>query len=156
MLKLTVIACGNKMPAWVDEASREYSKRLKEYVNLSFIEIPLSKRSKTSDLQRLLDKESNLMIAAIPGSAYVIALDIQGDTFSSEQLAVKLENLQQKNSHICILIGGPEGMSDQTLARCHARWSLSALTLPHPMVRVVLLEALYRAWSINNNHPYHK
>jgi len=156
MLKLTLIACGNKMPSWVNEAASDYCKRLKEYVNFSLVEIPLLKRSKSSDLTRIMEKESALMNAAIPAGAYVIALEIEGDSFSSEKLASKLEALQQTSSHLCLLIGGPEGLSQHSLARCQARWSLSALTLPHPMVRIMLLEALYRAWSIINNHPYHK
>lgn len=156
MLKLTIIACGNKMPSWVNEAANDYSKRLKEFVNLTLIEIPLQKRSKSSDLTRIMEKEAMLMQAAIPGGSHVIALAIDGETFSSEKLANKLEHMQQKTSHLCLLIGGPEGLSPATLALCQARWSLSCLTLPHPMVRIVLLEALYRAWSISHNHPYHK
>ena len=156
MLKLTIIACGNKMPAWVNEAAGDYCKRLKEFVTFNLIEIPLQKRSKSSDLVRIMEKESALMNAAIPSGAHVIALEIEGETFSSEKLAARLEALQQTTSHLCLLIGGPEGLSQASLARCQARWSLSALTLPHPLVRIILLEALYRAWSIINNHPYHK
>ncbi|MFC3908578.1 23S rRNA (pseudouridine(1915)-N(3))-methyltransferase RlmH [Legionella dresdenensis] len=156
MFKITVIACGNKMPDWVNAAADEFSKRLKEYVNFNLIEIPLAKRSKASDLNRIMEKESTLIIEAIPKGSRVIALEINGSTFSSEKLADKFQAMQHTNSHLCILIGGPEGLSRQTLEHCHESWSLSALTLPHPIVRIVLLEAIYRAWSIINNHPYHK
>ena len=156
MFKITLIACGNKMPSWVDEAVKEYVKRLREYVNLSIIEIPLLKRTKSGDLTRILEKESALIIDAIPNAARVIAMEIEGESFSSEKLATKFEMITQVNSHICFLIGGPEGLSANTLARCDERWSLSSLTLPHPMVRIILFEAIYRAWSIINNHPYHK
>lgn len=156
MFKITIIACGNKMPSWVDTAVTDFSKRLKEYVNLSFVEIPLIKRTKSSDLTRIFEKESALMINAIPPSARVIALEIEGETFSSEQLAEKFKVTQHVASHLCFLIGGPEGLAKQTLAHCHERWSLSALTLPHPLVRIILLETIYRAWAIINNHPYHK
>jgi 23S rRNA (pseudouridine1915-N3)-methyltransferase len=156
MFKLTIVACGSKMPSWVNEAVSDYSKRLKEYVNLALVEIPLFKRNKSSDLTRIMEKEALLIQSAIPNGAQVIALDIQGETFSSEKLAAKFEALQLTCSHLCLLIGGPEGLSPQTLAKCHARWSLSALTLPHPLVRIILLETIYRAWSISHNHPYHK
>lgn len=156
MLKLTLIACGNKMPSWVEMAVNEYAKRLKEFIHLSLIEIPLCKRSKSSDLTRILEKESSLMIAAIPAGARVIGLDIGGESFSSEALAAKFEKLQQTSSHLCILIGGPEGFSARTRAHFNESWSLSALTLPHPLVRILLVEAIYRACSIIANHPYHK
>lgn len=156
MLKITVLACGNKMPDWVNEGSREFGKRLKEYVQFNLVEIPLAKRGKASDLARILEKESALIAAAIPQQAFLIALEIAGESFSSENLANTLENLQQRHSHLCFIIGGPEGLTAQTLSLCHARWSLSALTLPHPMVRLVLLETLYRAYSIIHKHPYHK
>ncbi|MDI9819901.1 MULTISPECIES: 23S rRNA (pseudouridine(1915)-N(3))-methyltransferase RlmH [unclassified Legionella] len=156
MLKLTLIACGNKMPSWVTQGVSEYSKRLQEHVNLNLIEIPLAKRGKSSDLSRILEKEATLMTTAIPQGAHLIAMDIGGEEFSSEKLALKLGQLQQITSHLCFFIGGPEGLSPSILAKSHERWSLSNLTLPHPLVRIILFEALYRAWSIMHNHPYHK
>ena len=156
MFKITLIACGNKMPGWVNEASTEFSKRIQEYAQLNLIEIPLAKRGKVSDLTRILEKEATLITAAIPQGARVIALEIGGNFFSSERLASKIEHLQQITNHLCFLIGGPEGLIPAVLARANERWSLSQLTLPHPLVRIVLLEALYRAWSIIHNHPYHK
>ncbi|MDX1836803.1 23S rRNA (pseudouridine(1915)-N(3))-methyltransferase RlmH [Legionella taurinensis] len=156
MLKMTVIACGSKMPSWVNEATKEYSKRLQEFVSLSLVEIPLTKRTKSSDLARIMDKEAQLIHGAIPPGARVIALAIEGDSFDSERLAVKLNLLQQNHSHVCFIIGGPEGLSPATLALSQERWSLSRLTLPHPLVRILLLETMYRAFAINNNHPYHK
>jgi len=156
MLKITLITLGNKMPAWVDQAVSEFCKRLQDGVAVTIVEIPLLRRGKSTDLSRIMEKEMHLMSAAIPNSARVIALDLGGESFSSEQLAVKLEHLQQINSHLCFLIGGPEGLSPQLIARSDERWSLSKLTLPHTLVRIVLLETLYRAWSILHNHPYHK
>lgn len=156
MFKVTLIACGNKMPSWVSSAVTEFTKRLQEYVSFNLIEIPLAKRGKLSDLARLLEKEATLIKAAIPTNARVIALEINGDSFSSEKLSIKLEQLQQITNHLCFLIGGPEGLMPTLLAQSNERWSLSPLTLPHPLVRILLLEALYRAWSIMHNHPYHK
>ena len=156
MLKITVIAVGNKMPDWVLQGTNDYAKRFNDGIQLKMIEIPLIRRSKSSDLVRIMEKEASAIKDAIPTSARLIALDIEGKSFSSEDLALKITQLQQITSHFCFLIGGPEGLSSDTLKLCDERWSLSKLTLPHPLVRIILLETLYRAWSIINNHPYHK
>ena len=156
MLKITIITLGNKMPSWVTEGSNDYAKRFNDGIQLKVIEIPIIRRSKSSDLGRILEKESHLIKEALPSNARLIALDINGKTFGSEELAVKITQLQQISSHLCFLIGGPEGLTTETLSLCHERWSLSKLTLPHPLVRIILLETLYRSWSIINNHPYHK
>lgn len=156
MFKITLICCGTKMPAWVSEAVAEYSKRLQEHANLNLVEIPLTKRGKSSDLARIREKEAALMAAAIPHGARIIALEISGESFKSEKLAIRLQQLQQISSHLCFLIGGPEGLDPSLVSRAAEQWSLSKLTLPHPLVRIILLEALYRAWSIMHHHPYHK
>ncbi|PWY56029.1 23S rRNA (pseudouridine(1915)-N(3))-methyltransferase RlmH [Legionella qingyii] len=156
MLKITIITLGNKMPDWVTQGSNEYAKRLNDGVQLKIIEIPLIRRSKSSDLSRILEKESALIKEALPNNARIIALEIEGKAFSSEELAIKISQLQQTSSHLCFIIGGPEGLTQEILKLCDERWSLSKLTLPHPLVRIILLETLYRAWSIINNHPYHK
>ncbi|MBN9228625.1 MULTISPECIES: 23S rRNA (pseudouridine(1915)-N(3))-methyltransferase RlmH [Legionella] len=156
MLKITIITLGNKMPDWVTQGSNEYAKRLNDGIQLKIIEIPLIRRSKSSDLSRIMEKESALMKEALPNNARIIALEIEGKAFSSEELALKISQLNQTTSHLCFLIGGPEGLSQDILKLCDDRWSLSKLTLPHPLVRIILLETLYRAWSIINNHPYHK
>ena len=156
MLKITFVTMGNKMPAWVDHAVNEYAKRLQDGVALNIIEIPLIRRGKSTDITRIMEKEMSMMRDAIPNNARIIALEATGESFTSEQLAEKIERLQQVSSHLCFLIGGPEGLSPVLVARSDERWSLSMLTLPHTLVRVTLLEALYRAWSILHNHPYHK
>ena len=156
MLKITLITIGNKMPAWVDQAVKEYSKRLQDGISVSIIEIPLMRRGKSSDITRIMEKEMTMMRAAIPNNSRLIALDVTGESFTSEQLAGKIARLQQVASHLCFLIGGPEGLSAELIKQSDERWSLSMLTLPHTLVRVTLLEALYRAWSILQNHPYHK
>ncbi len=156
MLKITVITLGNKMPDWVNQGTHDYAKRFNDGIQLKLIEIPLIRRSKSSDLTRIMEKEASLIKEALPTGARLIALEIGGKSYSSEELALKITQLQQTASHLCFLIGGPEGLSQETLKLCNESWSLSKLTLPHPLVRIVLLETLYRAWSIINNHPYHK
>ncbi|HAT1797538.1 TPA: 23S rRNA (pseudouridine(1915)-N(3))-methyltransferase RlmH [Legionella pneumophila] len=156
MLKITIVTLGNKMPDWVGSGVNEYAKRFHDGIQIKLTEIPLLRRNKSSDLARILEKESALIKDALPANARLIAMDMLGKSFSSEDLALKLTQLQQISSHLCFIIGGPEGLSNEILTLCDERWSLSKLTLPHPLVRIILLEALYRAWSIINNHPYHK
>ncbi len=156
MPEITIIAMGNKMPSWVTDASNEFIKRLSDTHKFKLVELPLLKRGHTHELTRILDKEATRLDAAIPSNAYLIALDQRGTSFSSEKLAEHFGHLQHVTSHLCFVIGGPEGLPQSCLNKCNERWSLSKLTLPHPLARVVLLEALYRAWSILNNHPYHK
>lgn len=156
MLKMTLITLGNKMSNWVCDGTQEYAKRLSDGIQFKMIEIPLVKRSKSSDLARIMEKEALLMKEAIPSNCRVIALNMTGKSFSSEELADKIAQLQQISSHFCFLIGGPEGLSPDILALADEHWSLSKLTLPHPLVRIILLETIYRAWSIIHNHPYHK
>lgn len=144
------------MPAWVEMATQDYLKRLQEFVQFNLVEIPLQKRSKDSNLNKLLDKEAKLILSAIPHQAYVVALEIAGQEFMSEQLAKKIELLKNQSYALCILIGGPEGLHPEVLVKAQEKWSLSRLTLPHPLVRIVLLETLYRSFAILNNHPYHK
>jgi 23S rRNA (pseudouridine1915-N3)-methyltransferase len=156
MLKLTIISLGNKMPDWVNQGIHDYTKRLSDGIQVKLVEIPLIKRNKVSDLNRILEKEASIIIENIPNNSHLIALDVQGKEFSSEEMAIRITQLQNISSHFCFIIGGPEGLANDVLNRCNERWSLSKLTLPHPLARIVLVEALYRAWSIINNHPYHK
>ncbi|MCA0404357.1 MAG: 23S rRNA (pseudouridine(1915)-N(3))-methyltransferase RlmH [Proteobacteria bacterium] len=156
MLKITIISCGNKMPSWVDAAVVEFKKRLQEYANVQLIDIPLLKRNKSTSLDKIREKEAELVTVAIPNHSRLIALTIDGKSFSSENLAHRLEQLQQISSHFCFLIGGPEGIHPELIAKADECWSLSKLTLPHPIVRIVFLEAVYRAFTILHNHPYHK
>jgi 23S rRNA (pseudouridine1915-N3)-methyltransferase len=156
MLRLTLIAFGNKMPAWVSQASGEFIKRLSDGIAIQLIELPILKRGKASDLARILEKEEQLLRAAIPPQSYLVALDRTGKQLSSEQLASKLAHLQQITPHLCCIIGGPEGLAEELVAECNERWSLSSLTFPHTIARVILLETIYRSWSILHNHPYHK
>ena len=118
MLKLTLITLGNKMPDWVVQGTNDYAKRFNDGIQLKMIEIPLIRRSKSSDLSRILEKESSLIKEAMPHGARLIALDIEGKSYSSEELATKITLLQQISSHLCFIIGGPEGLSQDVLKLC--------------------------------------
>lgn len=151
-----LIAIGTRMPSWVEEGYNEYAKRMPIESKLKLIEIGAGKRGKNSDIKRLIQQEGEKMLAAIPKSAKVIALDVLGKTLSTKELAQELKNWQGSGQDIAILIGGPEGLSDGCLKVAQQKISLSKLTLPHPLVRVVLAEQLYRATTILKGHPYHK
>lgn len=150
------------MPAWVEAGVAEYRKRLPPEIQFEIREIALAQRfkknggGKNADIARALQQEGEAMSAAIGARDFVIALDVKGKSISTEQFAVELAKWQQNGDPVSILVGGPDGLAASCLERSQQRWSLSALTLPHPIVRVVFAEQLYRAWSINSNHPYHR
>jgi 23S rRNA (pseudouridine1915-N3)-methyltransferase len=155
-MQINLIGIGNKMPSWVNEGYHEYQKRLTQEVQLNLIEIPLNTRGKNADIPRLIDKEGDKMLQAIPAHSHIVNLEIKGKPWSTEQLAERLDNWKSLGKQVSILIGGPEGLAPQCLEAANERWSLSPLTLPHPLVRVVVAEQIYRAWSILAKHPYHR
>lgn len=155
-MRIKLITVGTKMPQWVDIGFREYAKRLPVEFKLELVAIPLGHRGKGADIQRAIAKESGQMLAAIDNSDYVVALDVTGKAWSTEQLSDQVSQWQMLGSNMALLVGGPDGLSDDCLARAQQRWSLSKLTFPHPLVRVVVAEQLYRAWTLLNNHPYHR
>lgn len=144
------------MPAWVQAGYQEYCKRLGPELQIQLTEISPEKRGKSSDIKRIMQKEGKRMLQAMPPNTHVIALDREGQSWSTEQLAQRIRDWQQEGLDLAILIGGPEGLATACLARAHTRLSLSAMTFPHPLVRIVLAEQIYRAGSILKNHPYHK
>lgn len=144
------------MPAWVNQGVDEYQKRLPAQLKLQFKDIALGKRGKGCDVQRAIDAEGRDMLTAIAPADTVIALDVRGKPWSTEQLAQRLQHWQLDGHNVNFLVGGPDGLAKGCLQRANERWSLSPLTLPHPLVRVVLVEQIYRAWTINNHHPYHR
>ena len=155
-MQINLIAVGTKMPGWVEQGVGEYSKRLPAELKLAIREIPLGRRGKGADIRRAIEAEGKQMLAAVGHRDRVIALDVQGKPWSTEHLAAELRDWQQQGDNISLLVGGPDGLAPECLQRAQQRWSLSALTLPHPLVRILLAEQLYRAWSINMNHPYHR
>ena len=155
-MQLQVAAVGQRMPGWVNDAWHEYARRMPPGLSLSLREIALSKRGKNADTKRLTATESQALIKSMPERARIIALDVKGQSWSTEQLAQKLENWMGDGRDVGFMIGGPDGIAPEILQRADTRWSLGPLTLPHPLVRVVLAEQLYRAWTITQNHPYHR
>ena len=155
-MRLSIITVGGKMPAWVEQGVEEYSRRLPRELKLNWCEIPLARRGRDTSPQQLREREGEQILKAIPQGDEVIALDVEGRSWSTPQLAEQLRDWQMSGDNFSLLIGGPDGLSEACLSRARRRWSLSDLTLPHPLVRVILAEQLYRAWTITVNHPYHR
>lgn len=152
---LRLIAAGTRMPGWVNEAFADYAGRLTADYRLELREIPLGQRSGGRPLQAIA-KEGERMQAALPPRAFVVALQVTGKAMTSEQLARFLETRARDGRDVAFLIGGPDGIAPAMDAQADLRWSLSALTLPHGLARVMVAEALYRAVSIVKGHPYHR
>ncbi|WNO09504.1 23S rRNA (pseudouridine(1915)-N(3))-methyltransferase RlmH [Teredinibacter sp. KSP-S5-2] len=155
-MKLSIVAVGTKMPKWVQQGYEEYAKRLPRELTPHLVELAVANRGKNANIEKLKQQESEQILSSLPRQGRVVALDVLGKKISTEQLAKKMADWQMVGDDVSIVIGGPDGLSRECLNHADEKWSLSDMTLPHPLVRIVLIEQLYRAWSILQNHPYHK
>ena len=144
------------MPAWVQTAWSEYARRFPRGFSLDLRETSLLKRSRNADIESLRARESETLLSSVPSGFRIIALDERGKQWSTAELAREMERWMREEHGVCFLVGGPDGLSAQCTQKAHNVWSLGKLTLPHPMVRAILAEQLYRAWTITQNHPYHR
>jgi 23S rRNA (pseudouridine1915-N3)-methyltransferase len=154
-VRVTLIAVGQRMPGWITEGFTEYTKRLRTRLPLELIEIPAAKRG-SGDLARAMSDEGKRLLGALRPQDHVVALDERGKSRSSVELSQWLAARQQAGSDLAFLVGGADGYAPEVLARANERWSLSTLTLPHALVRVVFAEQLYRAVTLLDGHPYHR
>ncbi len=155
-MRIRIIAIGDHMPAWVADGFADYQKRLTRETPLELIEIRPGARGKGRDVKRAIADEGAAVLAALPPGGHVIALDGRGKAWSSEDLAAQLGDWRMTGGDVSLLIGGPDGHAPDVLARAGRRWSLGPLTLPHMLVRLVLIEQVYRATTILAGHPYHR
>jgi 23S rRNA (pseudouridine1915-N3)-methyltransferase len=155
-MKARLIAVGERAPTWVAQGFGEYQKRLSHWLPLELVEIEPGLRGKGRDAVRATFDEGQRVLAALPKSAQVIALDGRGKPWTSEQLAQRLEYWRGLGRDLALLIGGPEGHAPDVIVRADEQWSLGPLTLPHMLVRLVAAEQLYRAAALLANHPYHR
>jgi len=155
-MDLTVAAVGTRMPAWVVAAWDEYARRFPRGLRLVLREIPLARRGRNADVAALRAAEGEALRAAVPVGHRVVALDERGRQWSTPELAERLETWMREEHGVCFLVGGPDGLDEACRQAARDTWSLSRLTLPHPLVRALLAEQLYRAWTITQNHPYHR
>jgi len=144
------------MPEWVDIASNDFIKRLPAEIKINPILLPLIKRGKNPDIPRIIRDESRKLLIAVPKDSLLVVLDVLGKPVTTMKFSSMLDTWMQQGQDISIVIGGPDGVSNELLSQARQKISLSTLTFPHPLVRVILLEQIYRAWSILNNHPYHR
>jgi 23S rRNA (pseudouridine1915-N3)-methyltransferase len=156
MLKLALITASNRQPAWVEQGAADYAKRLRGRCALTITKVPLARRGATTAVERAVAEEGERLLAQVPDGAHVVALLEHGKPWSTRALATKLEGWMQRGAPVAFLVGGPDGLAPACVARAAEQWSLSALTLPHGLVRILVAEALYRAWSLLERHPYHR
>ncbi|MCC5860344.1 MAG: 23S rRNA (pseudouridine(1915)-N(3))-methyltransferase RlmH [Gammaproteobacteria bacterium] len=152
-MRFRVLAVGPRQPAWVTEGVEEYRRRLP---GLEVVELPLSRRAKGQPPGPARDDEGRRLLARLGPQDHVVALEVDGATHDTAALARRVEVWLGLGRPVSFLIGGPDGLSAGVRARAEESWSLSPLTLPHGLARVVLTEALYRAWSVLQGHPYHR
>lgn len=155
-MRIHLIAVGTRTPAWVQAGFEDYATRLPRELKLVLGEVALAGRGKNADLVRARQQEGEKLLDRVPRDASLIALDERGESWSSTELARELKSWMESGNDVALLIGGPDGHASEVLARARKRWSLSRLTMPHALVRVVVAEQIYRAWSLLANHPYHR
>lgn len=145
-MKINLVAVGTRLPEWIENGVATYLKRLQSDCQFRLIEVKSSS----------IEQEGEQLLAAIPKNHYIIALDERGQEWSSIELAATLENWQQEGYDVSLIIGGADGLALKCKQKANKIWSLSKLTLPHGLVRVLVIEQLYRAFSILKSHPYHR
>ena len=158
-MKLRLLTVGHKMPDWVQTGFGEYHKRIQPMMSCELIEIAPAKRAKNpsdADISRYKQSEGAAILAARHPKEQLWVLDVKGKMLSTESLATKIHHAMTDGTDVALVIGGADGVSAEVLSHADFRWSLSDLTLPHPLVRVILIEQLYRAMSIIHHHPYHR
>ena len=155
-MRITALAIGTRMPAWVDSGVQTYQKRLPRQLDFTIQGLASPRRSASAHAATRRKQEAEVLLDAVPPGAHIVALDERGALWSSADLATQLERWQNQASPLALLIGGADGLDEGCRQRADQIWSLSPLTLPHALVRVVLAEQLYRAWTMQQGHPYHR
>ncbi len=155
-MKLLILAVGNKMPSWISEGYNEYAKRMPREARLELIEIKPEARISGKTPEQMMEAEAQRILAALPADMLRIALDERGTTPTTKQLSQQMQGWMQQGRDVAFIIGGADGLHASIKQQAQSLIALSALTLPHGMVRVLLAEQLYRAWSLLHNHPYHR
>lgn len=155
-MRIRLLAVGTRMPAWVNDGVEEYRKRLPRDFSLEIEEIAPGQRGKNADTAKAMALEAKRIRERLRGDEFIVALEVGGRAWSTERLAREAAGWRLEGRDVALLVGGPDGLEPGLSAAADRRWSLSPLTLPHPLVRVVLAEQLYRAWTLMVGHPYHR
>ena len=152
---MRIVAIGTRMPQWVSDGADDYVKRLPREASIEWVQLSASKRVRDTAESRMLE-EATAIERRLKPQEIIVVLEVEGKVISTETIAETLAMWQSDGSKIAFVIGGPDGLHPSLKAKASARWSLGRITLPHQLVRVILAEQLYRAWSINAGHPYHR
>jgi len=155
-MRIHLLAAGTRLPSWINTGFNEYAERLPPECRLQLKEIPLSNKRRGGNVTKAIADEGARMLAAIPGRACVIALEVRGRSFNTQELAKQFDRWLKDGRDLALMIGGPDGLAAECVKGAELTWSLSSLTLPHGLVRVVVAEQLYRAWTLLKGHPYHR
>lgn len=155
-MRVTILSVGHKMPAWIQEGFQEYTRRMPPEIRVELVELRPEERGAGRDDARAKALEGERIVDALPKDATLLALDERGKSVTTQGLSVMLSQWMRDGTHPAFAIGGADGHSEALRSRADKLVSLSALTLPHGLVRVILAEQLYRAWSILARHPYHR
>jgi 23S rRNA (pseudouridine1915-N3)-methyltransferase len=155
-VRIRIIAVGERMPRWVDEVVEDYTRRLAGSLKIALVEVPAGQRSSRGDAAQAMQTEGQRILDLIKPAEFLVALDERGTQMSTRELATWLSARLHDGRDLALSIGGPDGLASEVLARADQKLSLSRLTLPHPLVRVVLAEQLYRAHTVLSGHPYHR
>lgn len=155
-MQIELLAIGTKMPNWVKIGYEEYAKRLPKDCELLLKELPMAQRGKAQSVEVWKEKEAETLLKALKPKTHIVVLDEHAKMHTTLDLAERLQSWRETSSHISLIIGGPDGLSSKILDKAHETWSLSPLTLPHPLVRIIVAEQLYRAWSVLQGSPYHR
>jgi len=155
-MKISLIAVGTKLPVWVETGVSEYIKRLPRDFNLVLKEVPLAKRGKSYNIEQCVNKEAKSILEQVNKDDHLVAMEVSGKNFDTLALARHIGQLRDQGRNISLMIGGPDGLARCCLESADEKWSLSYLTMPHALVRIIMVEQLYRVWSVLNRHPYHR
>lgn len=154
-MRIRLIAVGEKLDSWVNAGYHEYARRIRGDCRMELIEVSPANRKKLS-VEKAVEDEGKRILKAIGADHHVVVLAVDGVAWTTEQLCHQLNRWLHIGSPIDVVIGGPDGLSPSVVARANQIWSLGPLTFPHPLVRIIVAEAIYRAWSLYHGHPYHR
>lgn len=155
-MNLYIVAVGEKAPAWVEAGVSEYISRMPHECKVTLVTVATTKRTKNISIPQAQEREQALLLKNTTSNSFRIALDEHGKMWTTTKLAAKLKSWLQNTPSITLYIGGPDGFTADFLNQVDMVWSLSSLTMPHMLVRLVLVEQLYRAWTVIQGHPYHR
>ena len=155
-MQIDLIAVGKRMPLWLETAVKVYSRRLPKNIHFKIVEITPALRGKNNNAEYYKNKEQDSIESALTPRAIIIALDERGKSINTQDFAKQLQAWNDEQQHISIIIGGSDGLADGIKKKANQIWALSKMTMPHGLVRVMLVEQIYRAWTIIQNHPYHR